>query len=297
MPQGTRALARRESRPPRNPFTREPRLSSTLPAALNGHFMDPFAFPPLAAILDAAYRVLTSLTDLLTPIAGASAAALAVVLVTLLVRTILIPVGISQAKAEQTRARLAPKLREIQRRYKKSPERLQKETLALYREENTSPFAGILPVLAQAPVVGILYTLFLRAEIAGHPNELLTQDLFGAPLGTSLVSALLEGSAIPATLFVYAVLLAVMIATAEVSRRVFRPVPPQGDNSPLNSPGMLRIAAAMHYFTAVFAVFVPLAAGLYLTVTVVWTLVQRVILRRRFPWQTSPASPVGVSGR
>ena len=35
--------------------------------------------------------------------------------------------------------------------------------------------------------------------------------------------------------------------------------------------------------TAVFAAFVPLAAALYLTVTVVWTLVQRVILRRRYP--------------
>lgn len=46
---------------------------------------------------------------------------------------------------------------------------------------------------------------------------------------------------------------------------------------------MLRIASALHYLTAVFAVFVPLAAALYLTVTVIWTLVQRVILRRRFP--------------
>src|SRR6478752_5306396 len=116
--------------------------------------MDLFAFPPLAALLDAAYG----------PLAGPSAAALAVVLVTLLVRALLIPVGISQAKAEQTRARLAPKLRELQRRHKKNPERLQKEMMALYKAENTSPFAGMLPVLAQAPVVGILYTLFLRPE-------------------------------------------------------------------------------------------------------------------------------------
>lgn len=107
--------------------------------------MDPFAFPPLAALLNAAYGALVGLSTLLEPLAGASAAALAVVLVTLLVRALLIPVGISQAKAEQTRSRLAPKLRELQRRHKKNPERLQKETLALYREENTSPFAGDAP--------------------------------------------------------------------------------------------------------------------------------------------------------
>ncbi|WP_226531318.1 YidC/Oxa1 family membrane protein insertase [Microbacterium paraoxydans] len=259
--------------------------------------MDPFAFPPLTTLLDAAYGALTGLSDLLTPIAGASAAALAVVLVTLLVRALLIPVGISQAKAEQTRARLAPRLRELQRRHKKNPERLQKETMALYRAENTSPFAGMLPVLAQAPVVGILYTLFLRPEIAGHPNELLTHDLVGAPLGTSLMSALFGGTATPATFLVFGVLLAVMLAVAEITRRVFRPTPVDGDDSPLNSPTMLRVVSAMHYATAVFAVFVPLAAALYLTVTVVWTLVQRVILRRRFPLPTPAVSQAAVSAR
>ncbi|WP_091226976.1 membrane protein insertase YidC [Microbacterium sp. 3J1] len=243
--------------------------------------MDIFAFPPLAALLDAAYGALIGLASLVEPFAGASAAALAVVLVTLLVRALLIPVGVSQAKAEQTRARLAPRLRELQRRHKKNPERLQKEMLELYRSENTSPFAGMLPVLAQAPVVGILYTLFIRPEIAGHPNELLTNDLFGAPLGTSLVSAVFGGTATPETLVVFGALIAVMIAVAEITRRVFRPT--AVDDSPLSSPTMLRVVGALHYLTAVFAAFVPLAAALYLTVTVVWTLVQRVLLRRRYP--------------
>ncbi|MFF5624087.1 membrane protein insertase YidC [Microbacterium sp. LWH10-1.2] len=243
--------------------------------------MDIFAFPPLTWLLDAAYGGLAGLSTILTPLAGASAAALAVVLVTLLVRALLIPVGISQAKAEQTRARLAPRLRALQQKHKKNPERLQKEMLELYRSENTSPFAGMLPVLAQAPVVGILYTLFLRPEIAGHPNALLEHDLFGAPLGTSLLHMLTAGPFQLPTLLVYGVLIAIMIVIADITRRVFRPTPV--DDSPLSSPGMLRIMSAMHYLTAVFAVFVPLAAALYLTVTVAWTLVQRVVLRRRYP--------------
>ena len=248
--------------------------------------MDIFAFPPLTALLDAAYGVLAGLASLLEPLAGASSAALAVVLVTLLVRALLIPVGFSQARAEQTRARLAPRLRELQRRHKKNPERLQKEMLELYRSENTSPFAGMLPVLAQAPVVGLLYTLFIRAEIAGHPNDLLTHDLFGAPLGTSLVSSVFGGTASPSTLLVFGVLIVIMLVVADITRRVFTPAPIEGD-SPLNSQTMLRVTSALHYLTAVFAVFVPLAAALYLTVTVVWTLVQRALLRRRYPLPVS----------
>lgn len=259
--------------------------------------MDPFTFAPLAALLDAAYDALTGIANLLVPVAGVSAAAFAIILVTLLVRTLLIPVGISQAKAERTRERLSPKLRELQRRYQKSPERLRPEILALYRLENTSPFAGILPVLAQAPVVGILYALFLRAEIAGHPNELLVHDVFGAPLGTSLVSALFGATATPATFFVFGVLLALMIAIAELTRRKFGPPPVQNDNSPLNSPVWLRVVSAMHYLTVAVAAFVPLAAALYLAVTVVWTLVQRVILRRRFPLPTQTVNPAAGSGR
>ena len=179
--------------------------------------------------------------------------------------------------------------------------------LALYRDEKTSPFAGMLPVLAQAPVVGILYTLFIRPEIAGHPNDLLTHDLFGAPLGTSLVSAVFGGTATPATFLVFGALLLVIIATAEVTRRVFRPAPVDDDSSlgaAMNSPAMQRVLGSLHYLTAVFAVFVPLAAALYLTVTVVWTLVQRMLLRRRYPLATTgtagaaaPISRAGVSAR
>ncbi len=243
--------------------------------------MDIFAFPPLAWLLDTAYGALAGLSTLLEPLAGASAAALAVVLVTLFVRALLIPVGISQTRAEQTRARLAPRLRALQKKHKKNPERLQKEMMELYRSENTSPFAGMLPVLAQAPVVGILYTLFIRPEIAGHPNALLSHDLFGAPLGTSLLHMLTAGPFSVPTLLVYAVLLLVMLVVADITRRVFQPAPVE--DSPMSSPGMLRVMNALHYLTAVFAVFVPLAAALYLTVTVVWTLVQRAVLRRRFP--------------
>ena len=76
--------------------------------------MDLYAFPPIAALLDGAYAVLMALAALLEPVIGIASAAAAVVLVTLLVRAALIPVGVSQAKAEQTRARLAPKLAALQ---------------------------------------------------------------------------------------------------------------------------------------------------------------------------------------
>ena len=43
------------------------------------------------------------------------------------------------------------------------------------------------------------------------------------------------------------------------------------------------LLGALQFMTAVAAVFVPLAAGIYLLTTAAWTLGQRLVLRRIFP--------------
>lgn len=245
--------------------------------------MDLLSFPPIAAILDAAYALLMGLADLLHPLAGSASAALAVIVLTLLVRTILIPAGIAQAKAEQTRARLAPKLQALQRRYKNDRERMSRETMKLYADEKTSPLAGCAPVLIQAPIVGVVYALFLYPVIAGHPNALLTDQLLGVPLGASLVGTMVGGTATGATALVFGILLLVIVVVAEVTRRVFRPVDGGATDAAPGAETVARMAGFLQFGTAVVAIFVPLAAALYLVVTVAWTLVQRIVLRRRFP--------------
>jgi YidC/Oxa1 family membrane protein insertase len=133
-------------------------------------------------------------------------------------------------------------------------------------------------------VLGILYTLFVHPTIAGHPNELLTEELFGVPLGTSLVGAIAAGAATPATFAVFGALIAIIVVVAEITRRAFRvPIDDSADAPPLAGATAARMIGVLQFATAAFAMFVPLAATLYLTTTVTWTLAQRVVLRRRFP--------------
>lgn len=250
--------------------------------------MDLFSYPPISATLDAAYALLMGLASLLQPIAGDASAAVAVVILTLLVRTILIPTGVAQAKADQTRARLTPKLQVLQRRHKNDRERLQRETMKLYADEKTSPFAGCLPVLIQAPVVGIIYTLFLHTVIAGHPNNLLTEQLFGVSLGASLLGSIGGGTVTWAAAAVFGVVILLIVAVGEITRRVLRPALTTAPTT-AGGEGMLRLVGVLQFGTAVVAAFVPLAAALYLLVTVTWTLAQRLILRRLFP--AEPSTP------
>lgn len=247
--------------------------------------LDLFSFPPLAALLGAASATLAGIADLIAPLTGSASAAASVVLVTLLVRTALLPAGIAQARAEQLRSRLAPRLRELQTRHRRDPERLRRETMKLYAEESASPFAGCLPMLAQAPVIGLVYTLFVHAEIGGHANALLSEQLWGVPLGTSLVGAVASGAADAAMLAVFGGVIGVIVVIAEVTRRVLGVSPEAIAESPMG--GAMRGMGALQFTTAVVAAFVPLAAALYLATTVAWTLGQRWLLRRRYPLATA----------
>lgn len=249
--------------------------------------MDLYAFPPVAFLLEAASSALERIADLLTPLAGDAAAAASVVLVTLAVRGLLLPLGVAQAKAEQARSRLAPRLRALQQRYRADPERLRRETMDLYATEQISPLAGCAPTLAQAPVLGLLYALFAFGTIAGHPNALLGQSLLGVPLGTSLVAALATGAATVQVLVVFGGLIAGIAMVAEITRRTFRvTIAPGTDASTAGAGGAARFVGALQFATAAAALFVPLAAALYLATTVTWTLGQRVLLRRRYPLMT-----------
>jgi YidC/Oxa1 family membrane protein insertase len=229
--------------------------------------VDPFNFPPIAAVLDAAYGVVIGLTHLIHPLVGASAAAVAIVLITIAVRAALIPVGASQVKAEWGRRRLAPQLLELQRRHKKNPPKLQQKTMELYKNEGVNPFGGMLPALAQAPIVSIVYALFIRGTVGGQQNALLSAELLGVPLGAHALT--------PGAIGLFAVLLTVMAVVAWITRRTTLRLALPGQAVP-------PLLTWLPFITVVFASLVPLAATIYLTVSTAWTLGERALLRRRY---------------
>lgn len=241
--------------------------------------MDFSAFPPLAALLDGAHALLAGLAGLLQPALGSTAAAVAIVLVTLAVRAALVPLGVRQVRAEIQRRRLAPHLAELQRRYKKNPELLQKKTMELYQREGLSPFAGMLPALAQLPVVSLLYGVAVSPTLNGRPNELLAESLGPAPLGGTLLGFLGAGEWI-ATLVPLALMLVIGVTAWFTRRQSLRLATTPG--SPAQA-SMLRMMSWMPFLSVVIAAFLPIAAVLYITTSTAWTHLERTVLRRTMP--------------
>ncbi|MBD8484226.1 membrane protein insertase YidC [Frigoribacterium sp. CFBP 8759] len=243
--------------------------------------MDLSTFPPIAVVLGGLQSIVTTLGVLVEPVAGSSAAALGVVLLTLLVRLVLVPVGVSQVRAEVARRRLAPAIADLNRRIT-DPAARSKALMALYASEKASPLAGCLPTLAQAPVLTAVYSLFAHSEIAGHANALLTHTLGGAALGANLFASLAVG--LPA-IWPYLVLLALLAVVVETSRRAtlrFTGAVTVTTAAPGQEalPGMAGMVRWLPFVSVLFAAFAPLAAALYLVTSAAWTLGERAVLRR-----------------
>lgn len=88
--------------------------------------------------------------------------AIAIIVFTIFTRLLMFPMTISQQKSSAKMARINPKLRELQQRYKNDKERYNQEMMALYERENYSPSSGCLPLLIQLPLFLGLYQAISR---------------------------------------------------------------------------------------------------------------------------------------
>ncbi|MFD0883832.1 YidC/Oxa1 family membrane protein insertase [Streptosporangium algeriense] len=219
--------------------------------------------------------------DLITLLARPlGSAALAIVIFTVCVRLLILPLGVMQARSARAQAVLAPKLAGLRQRHAKDPARLYQETTALYAAEGVSPFGGVLPGLAQLPILMVVYQVFVSSTIAGHANALLTHGLFGVQLGQHFAGVVAGFGLISGPTLVFACLFLLLLAVATVtSRRMRSAAVPQGPGS----GALRRVMPLLPFGTVLVAAVLPLSAGIYLLVTTAWTAAERAVLYRAVP--------------
>jgi YidC/Oxa1 family membrane protein insertase len=93
-----------------------------------------------------------------------------IIVMTILIRLVLLPLGIKQIKSMQHTQALQPKIKELQKRFKGNKQKLQEETMKLYREAGVNPLSGCLPLLLQFPFLIAMYAI-LRAPTPNAAYE------------------------------------------------------------------------------------------------------------------------------
>ena len=74
---------------------------------------------------------------------------LAIILFTVIIKLIMLPLSIKQQRTMKKSTKLQEKMKVLQFKYKNDPEKLNREMMDLYKQENMSPFSGCLSAIVQ----------------------------------------------------------------------------------------------------------------------------------------------------
>src|SRR5699024_8800887 len=181
---------------------------------------------------------------------------LAIVVVTLIIRTILLPLNIKQLKSSKAMQEIQPELKELQKKYSSkdqaTQQNLQQETMALFQIHGANPLAGCLPIIVQMPILIAMYHAIMRTEAIQGDTF-----LWFALASPDYVLPLIAGAAT----FLQQKL---MMAGSAASQ----------------NPQMVAMLYMMPIMITVFAFFFPAALALYWVVGNVFMVAQTLFIRR-----------------
>lgn len=98
---------------------------------------------------------------------------IAVVLLTIAVKLLLLPLAHTAIRSQIMMNTIKPELEAIRDKYKKDKQEQAKLTMSLYKEKKINPFAMIVPLLIQIPIIFGLYWVFLRGGLPSVNADIL----------------------------------------------------------------------------------------------------------------------------
>lgn len=188
---------------------------------------------------------------------------LAIVGLTFITRTLILPLSIKQIKSMRALQELQPQMKEIQEKYKDDRERMQREMMAFYQEHGINPLASCWPLLLQLPVFLSLFYLLqgdsFQADVEADPpvGFLFIENLVEKPGGAELAALI--------ALFIGTQLAAGMVMASRVE-------------------GPQRyIMFVLPVVIAPFIITQPAGLALYWITTNIWTIGQQYVVKRVAP--------------
>ena len=228
---------------------------------------------------------------------GGAAWVLSIVGLTLVIRAALIPLFVKQIKSSRNMQLIQPKVRELQKKYGHDRERLAQETMKLYKDSGTNPFASCLPILLQMPIFLALFRMLDQASKKGKAHGFLDEEL-AKQFGDSKLfdkipvsGTFLDNGGVTGVMVVAAILVVAMTATTFMTQRQL-----MSKNMPadaLSGPYAQQQKMLLYVLPVVFAiggVAFPIGVLVYWTVSNLWTMCQQFYVIRNNPAPGTPAA-------
>ena len=101
-----------------------------------------------------------------------------IIILTILIRLVTFPLQYKSFKSMKKMSVLQPEIAKLKEKFKDDPQRLQKETMELFKRNGANPLGGCLPMLLQMPIFFAFYkVLYAAVELVGQPFYFWINDL------------------------------------------------------------------------------------------------------------------------
>ena len=94
---------------------------------------------------------------------------IAIILITLALRVVLFPLTAKGMRANFKMQAIQPEVKELQKKYKKDPDQLNRATMELWKKHGVNPFAGCLTMIVQLPIIFGFIGVLREYEFLGNP--------------------------------------------------------------------------------------------------------------------------------
>jgi YidC/Oxa1 family membrane protein insertase len=226
---------------------------------------------------------------------GGAAWALSIIGLTLVIRAMLIPLFVKQIKSSRNMQLIQPRVKELQKKYGHDRQKFAEETMKLYKEAGTNPFASCLPILLQMPIFFALFRLLDQAAKNGTAHGFLTPELarsFGAaelfgrvPLASTFWDSRVWGpDPNGLVMVVAAILVSAMIATTFFTQRqlMAKNMPADAMTGPYAQQQKM-LLYVLPFIFGITGVAFPLGVVMYWTTSNIWTMGQQFYVIRNNP--------------
>ena len=209
-------------------------------------------------------------------IPGASAGA-AVIALTILIKLILFPLSYKASKFQYEMKAHEADINRLKERYKDDRQAQGKAILEFYKEKGINPFAGILPLFIQIPIVIALYYVFYKGGLPSVDAALLY-----SVVPVPEVSMIFLGLDISQK----SIILAVLVGVSQLLQgHLARPPAPAKSEKPSFGDDLARgMQLQMKYVLPIVMAFVAYAVSgavaLYFITSNLFTVCQELYLRR-----------------
>jgi YidC/Oxa1 family membrane protein insertase len=205
--------------------------------------------------------------------------ALAITLLTVLIRCALWPLAAYSLKSQKAMQDIQPKVKELKEKYKDDKQGLAKATVELYKEQKVNPASSCLPILIQFPILIAVYQVFQSGLTHANFTDLYSFVANPGAIDTSFLGI--------ADLAKASIILAVVTGIAQYvqTKMLITKKAPVKTEGAKDENMLSEMNKSMQYFmpllTIIIGMSLPAGLVLYWLLTTILTIVQQKFVFNR----------------